>query len=147
MKNIFILFTLLSSILFAEVDERRSDIYYGNGILTTKQEALHSLLKVLKPTILNEIYNGDQAKMDELHRFDLAYNYSAKENFDDTAIASILDLMESYQQLGNTSMGWGIAQALEITMIMATTTPPPKATRLYFLCSCSALGKRCVAPT
>ena len=112
MKNIFILLILFASCLLAEIDERKSDIYYGNGILTTKKEARDSLKRVLKPAVLNEIYNGNQVKMDELHHFDLAYNYSAKENFGDTAIASILDLMESYQQLGNTSMGWGIAQAM-----------------------------------
>jgi len=39
------------------------------------------------------------------------------------------------------------AQAFEATMITATSTPPAKATRLNFFFSCSALGKRCVAPT
>jgi hypothetical protein len=40
-----------------------------------------------------------------------------------------------------------LPQAFEATMIAATSTPPAKATRLNFLFSCSALGKRCVAPT
>ena len=32
MSKIVTLFILLTSILFAEIDERKSDIYYGNGI-------------------------------------------------------------------------------------------------------------------
>lgn len=41
MKNILLLLVLLTSFqLFAqEIDERISDMYYGNGILTTQDEA------------------------------------------------------------------------------------------------------------
>ncbi|MEN8147814.1 MAG: hypothetical protein ABFR02_09375 [Campylobacterota bacterium] len=37
MKKIIIVLLFLSSVLFAVVDERKSDIYYGNGIMTTKK--------------------------------------------------------------------------------------------------------------
>lgn len=106
MNKIIILCAVLSSVLFAEIDERKSDIYYGNGIMTTKAEARASK-ELIKTATLNDIYHGDQVKMDKLHTFDLAYNYSAKEKFENTMIATVLDLMESYEQMGNTSFGWG----------------------------------------
>ncbi len=112
MKKTIILLILLSSFLFAEINECQSDIYYGNGIMTTKKEARHSLYRVLKPAILKKIYSDDKVKMNKLHNFDLSYNYSAKEKFGDTAIAKALDLMESYSQLGNTSFGWKAADIL-----------------------------------
>lgn len=43
MKKIIVLLPLITSTLFAVVDERKSDIYYGNGIMTTKKEAESSL--------------------------------------------------------------------------------------------------------
>lgn len=39
------------------------------------------------------------------------------------------------------------SQGFDATMTTATSTPPARATRLYFFFSCSARGKRCVAPT
>jgi len=93
-----------------EIDEYKSDIYYGNGIMTTKKEARKALDKTLKPAILHEIYGGDETKMNNELHFDVAYNWSAKEKFGDTPIAKALDFMESYDQLGNTSWGWWTAQ-------------------------------------
>ncbi len=58
MKNILTLLILFSSFLYAEIDERKTDIYYGNGILTTEKEAWGSLKKVLKPSVLKDIYNN-----------------------------------------------------------------------------------------
>jgi len=95
-----------------EINECQSDIYYGNGIMTTQAEADRALHYTLKPAIQNEIYNDDVEKMNKYHHFDLAYNYSAKEDFGDTPIAMALDLMEAYDQLGNTSWGWWTAQQL-----------------------------------
>ncbi|WP_373033615.1 hypothetical protein, partial [Sulfurovum sp.] len=112
MKKIIVLLLLVSSTLFAVVDERKSDIYYGNGIMTTKKEAKTSLIDVIKPAVQETIYFNDQAKMDKLHTFDLVYNYSAKEDFNDTLVAQALDLAESYEQLGNTSLAWATMSLL-----------------------------------
>ncbi len=40
-----------------------------------------------------------------------------------------------------------VDQPFDMTMIAATSTPPARATRLNLLCSCSARGRRWVAPT
>jgi len=44
MKKIFLLLILLSSVLFAEIDEYKTDVYFANGILTTPK-IRHNLLK------------------------------------------------------------------------------------------------------
>jgi hypothetical protein len=112
MKKLLLLVILLAGSLFASVDERITDIYFGNGIMTTEDEAEATLREIIQPTILDEIYNGDEAKMNTLHNFDIAYNYSAKEDFGDTPIAMALDLLESYEQMTNTSFGWWTATLL-----------------------------------
>jgi len=55
--GILLVFTILyaEGIEIHEIDEYKSDIYYGNGIMTTYDEAKHSLDKTLKPAILHEI--------------------------------------------------------------------------------------------
>jgi hypothetical protein len=121
MKQLLVIWIfVLSNFLFAndnnitihEIDEYVSDIYYGNGIMTTKKEGRDALKETLVPAILHEIYNGNEAKMNSYHNFDVAYNYSAKEDFNDTPIAMALDLMEAYGQMGNTSWGWWAADKL-----------------------------------
>ena len=84
-----------------EVNEYKSDIYFGNGIMTTKDEAWTSLRETIKTAVLDEIYNGDEEKMKKYHNFNISYNYSAKEKFGDTPIAMVLDLMESYEVNAN----------------------------------------------
>ena len=61
---------------YKSINEHITDIYYGNGIMTTYDEAWTALKKTLKPAILHEIYNGDKEKMNAMHNFDVAYNYS-----------------------------------------------------------------------
>ena len=96
------------------INECQTDVYYGNGIMTTKAEAKSSLDSTLKPAILHDIYHGDAATMNKNHHFELVYNYSFKEKFGDTLPAYVLDLMESYEQLGNTSLGWEVFQSLGV---------------------------------
>jgi len=108
MRKIFIIliFAIISSCSSAyAVDERMSDIYYGNGILTTEEEAYGSR-DVLSKTILDEVYHGDEDAMHARHgsQIQVAYNYTAKKNFG-PSIGGALDLMESYEQLTNTSFG------------------------------------------
>ena len=102
---------------YKSINECQSDIYFGNGIMTTYDEASQALRYTLKPAILHDIYKDDKAKMNKMHHFDVAYNYSFKEKFGDTAPAMLLDLVESYGQLTNTSSAWWIVskgQALNI---------------------------------
>jgi len=47
---------------YKTINECQSDIYYGNGIMTTYREASQALTYTLKPAILHDIYHGDKAK-------------------------------------------------------------------------------------
>ncbi len=106
MKRLVFIWLLFLSYIFAEsleINEYKSDIYYGNGIMTTRYEAEFSLEQTLNPAILKQVYNSDKEKMKKFHQFVLSYNYSAKEDFGNTPIAMVLDLMESYEVNANNS--------------------------------------------
>jgi len=93
---------------YQNINECQSDIYYGNGIMTTYDEAKKALINTLKPAILHEIYDGNATRMNRMHHFDVAYNYSFKKKFGDTMPAMLLDLVEAYGQLTDTSSAWWI---------------------------------------
>jgi len=86
------------------VNEYQSDIYFGNGILTTYDEAYSALRYTLIPAIRHDIYKDNAAKMYQRHHFDVAYNYSFKKDLG--VVGGVLDIVESYEQLKNTSVGW-----------------------------------------
>ena len=115
MKKVLLIILLLVATLataeekkVTEINEYMTDIYFGNGILTTKEEARKSQ-KILFDRYHISKYGGlgraeiEKAKK-EIH-FDLAYNYSFKESWGE-GVGAIFDLMESYEQLDNTSYGW-----------------------------------------
>ncbi len=102
---------------YKTINECQSDIYFGNGIMTTYDEAQNALDETLKPAILHDIYHGDEAKMKNMHHFGVAYNYSFKEKFGDTAPAMLLDLVESYGQLTNTSKAWWIVEKAKDALV------------------------------
>ncbi len=52
---------------YKTVNEYQSDIYFGNGILTTFSEADNELYTTLQPAILHDIYNGDKKRMERCH--------------------------------------------------------------------------------
>lgn len=91
-----------------EINECFTDIYFGNGILTTKREALSNQADLSKRYIMAK-YGGllrhQLAKANKEIKFYVAYNYSFKEEYG-KGVGAIFDLMESYQQLDNTSYGW-----------------------------------------
>ena len=102
---IAIVFIIKLQVTALDINEYKSDIYYGNGIMTTKYDAKKALKDTLKPAILKQVYNGDKEKMKKFHQFILSYNYSAKEDFGNTPIAMVLDLIESYEINANNSKG------------------------------------------
>ncbi len=104
----FTTFSVAEEKKVTEINEYMTDIYFGNGILTTEKEA-RSGLAILKQRYIMSRYGGllsHQLKKanKEIH-FDLAYNYSFKEKYGE-GVGAMFDLMESYQQLDNTSYGW-----------------------------------------
>ena len=65
MKKLFILILLFSGILHATIDERKSDVYFANGINTTDSEADISLqflalqFEAYDPTAYTSVANWD----------------------------------------------------------------------------------------
>jgi hypothetical protein len=110
-KILLVYILIVGSASAVVINECQTDIYYGNGIMTTKSEAKIALSDTLKPAIQWEIYDSDEAKMNKAHHFDIVYNYTFKKDFGKIGI--IFDLMESYQQLDNTSYGWKIFNVLK----------------------------------
>jgi len=87
MKKIFLLLIFLSSFLFSAIDECKTDVYFGNGILTKKESAIHNagiLRKAIKKKFGLDYYNKHIGKVD------YAYNSTWDRSH---------DLLESYLQL------------------------------------------------
>ncbi|HFD13897.1 MAG TPA: hypothetical protein ENJ34_01180, partial [Epsilonproteobacteria bacterium] len=91
-----------------EINEYMTDIYFGNGILTTRKEARRGQKNLSDRYHISRYGGLGRAELtkakNEIH-FDLAYNYSFKKKYG-KGIGAIFDLMESYQQLDDTSYGW-----------------------------------------
>jgi len=92
MKNILItlLICIVSPIVaLAEIDERKTDIYFANGILTDEGNATANTI-MLKNAVKDEFYNGSLIKMQKrIGKVTEAYNSTHGE---------VADLYESMQQ-------------------------------------------------
>ncbi|OQX58367.1 MAG: hypothetical protein B5M52_05615 [Helicobacteraceae bacterium 4484_230] len=137
MKKFFLVVWLMIPLISTAsktVDERIMDVYFGNGILTTEKEA-DEARSVVRKSILHDIYHDEEVAMQRNHgkEVKLAYNTTFKE----AEIArigklgevpgGILDIMESYEQLKNTSLGWNVFSTMlsvvtEIGLKRATLT-------------------------
>jgi hypothetical protein len=77
MKKLLLLIILSLSPLVsvAEIDESKTDVYFANGVDTTRKEAESSAYDTLKPAMLENIFLDDLSKMDQtIGKFDLLYN-------------------------------------------------------------------------
>jgi len=85
----FISFLLLCGTLFAfEIDERRTDVYYLNGVATHKNTS-KSHVYLLKHAVIFYRYGGDETKMNSELSFELNYN---------TSIDMWSDFVEAFKQ-------------------------------------------------
>ena len=68
-RFIFLIGILVSTLFAATgtIDERITDIYFGNGVLTTEDKARDTLLFIVKPSVKDDIYHGDNTQMEQLH--------------------------------------------------------------------------------
>jgi hypothetical protein len=77
MKKILLILTFLFPIhLYAQdiiIDERITDIYYANGIMTTERDAYISL-DLIRNATLQDIYNNNLSERKRETNFDLLYN-------------------------------------------------------------------------
>ena len=90
MKKIFLLFVILISVAFSAIDECKTDVYFGNGILTDKKDAI-SNTDLLEKSIKKEIYHNNEDLMyKHIGKVDYAYNRT---------IGDKGDLWESFYQI------------------------------------------------
>ena len=90
MKKIFLLLFIFVSIAFSAIDECKTDVYFGNGILTEKKDA-RTNSGILRDAII-EKFGFDYYKK-HIGKVDYAYNHTYGMGW---------DLLESYSQISNT---------------------------------------------
>jgi len=86
MKKIFLLLFIFVSIAFSAIDECKTDVYFGNGILTKQQSAkdnAYLLEESIKEKFGLDYYNKHIGKVEE------AYNHTD---------GMLADLLESFVQ-------------------------------------------------
>ncbi len=95
MKKIFLILLLFVSLAFSAIDECKTDVYFGNGILTEEKDARLNALKILSPALEEDIYGTETEMKKHIGKVDYAYN--------STHLAGIHDLIESlFQKLSVT---------------------------------------------
>jgi len=91
-KYLFLIFTFIVFVtqLKAEViNEYMNDIYFANGINTSRPDAQKQLDELILEEVLITQFNGDFQKMKQSADFKLAYN---------NTLGIAFDLLESYNQ-------------------------------------------------
>ncbi len=71
MKKLILLFILLSSFAFADIDERKVDVYFANGILTEEEDAIANAL--LLENLIKQKLGINQYKQ-QIGKVTYAYN-------------------------------------------------------------------------
>jgi len=71
------------------INECISDIYFANGINTSKDDARNQLNFIIKPQVLKDVFHSDEEKMNQTVSFKLAYN---------NTLGIAFDLLEAYGQ-------------------------------------------------
>ncbi len=80
------------------IDERKSDIYFGNSIKTDRQIS-HDRLQLIKKKLKHEQYSNNETRMSQELNFKLAYNET---------YGYYSDGYEAYLQLANEGSGWQV---------------------------------------
>jgi hypothetical protein len=91
-KLLFILSLMIGSLLLAQtekIDECKTDIYFGNGVWNSEQEAIKSAVK-LQEIIDREIIKNDSKLKAKYGKIKYQYNYG---------ISDMIDLLETFYQL------------------------------------------------
>ncbi len=90
MKKIILFLMFIISFGFSAIDECKTDVYYANGILTTRYQAKKNAEKILEPALRNDIYSNDEDEMYK-HIGEVGYSYNQTNGM-------ILDGLETYMQ-------------------------------------------------
>lgn len=90
---LLLVITLISFSAFVQAEENinecMNDIYFANGINTSKPEAKQQLYTLILDKVLEDHFNGDDIKMNQTVDFKLAYN---------NTMGIAFDLLEAYGQ-------------------------------------------------
>ncbi len=79
------------------IDETKSDIYFANSILMTKDKTRLYLRKIITENVLQEQYNGNSTKMEKELNFDINYNQTH---------GYYGDWYDTYMMLSSEEDGW-----------------------------------------
>jgi len=71
MKKILILLLLVTSFLWAEIDEYKSDVYFANGITTSKKQANNAI-----DEIELEFLTSNPKSYESVKEFHVVYNHT-----------------------------------------------------------------------
>ena len=79
MKNLlfcsFMMIVSLATNIYANIDERKSDIYFANGINTSADSARDAANRLILPAVVDDIYSGNLIlTMEHIGKFDYVYN-------------------------------------------------------------------------
>ena len=80
MKLILLLLVLVSNFVFGAIDECKTDVYFGNGILTEKNDAIANT-DILREAIIEKL-GGLKNFNKRIGRVDYAYNSTHTKLFD-----------------------------------------------------------------
>ncbi len=77
MKHLLLIFCLLFPIVaLSSIDERKTDIYFANGIDTSPESAYISTKTILKPAIEKEFYQNEDEMKRRIGKVALSYNHT-----------------------------------------------------------------------
>ena len=71
------------------INEYMNDIYFANGINTSRDEAQAQLKDLIEKQVKKDIFHNNYSKMNQTVTFKLAYNHT---------LGPALDLLEAYEQ-------------------------------------------------
>ncbi len=95
---ILLLLCLYPLSIFAAIDETKTDVYFANGILTKKHEAIANM-RLIRKNIKNNFYNRSAVKMKKELNFDTAYNETHGQKWD-----LLESMMQKFDWVGLTDM-------------------------------------------
>ena len=94
MNRIFLLLIMLASFAFANIDEHKVDVYFANGIMTKKEDAIINV-GILEDSIKQKLGMNQYNQ----HINKVSYAYNSTHSF--LGISGVLDAIETiYQKYG-----------------------------------------------
>lgn len=96
---ILVLLLLISSISASEIDERKTDLYFGNGVWNSEADAAESQEELQKRVDL--VIIGDNPQLEEKYsKVNLVYNWTGTSPDNNVSVGTqVYDVIETFYQL------------------------------------------------